>query len=345
MHGEKWALLGLALLASLFLSLGVATLAVYNQPLTPLPTRVDPNTLPTSSPVPATLIPETPASVEFVHLPPLNRALTPALDPTAADSGTELAPAPTASKFYLFSAGQSVQGRDIVGYAYPITNSPRGLVLVSGIHGDEMNAWPVLQSIMDDLNSGAISQPDDLSLYFIQSLNPDGTAANKRLNAHNVDLNRNWETYDWRTGIEVSAVDFLPVGGGARPFSEPETQAMRDLLLGLKATHTESLTVLYFHAAVPPNGFVTPGTHLVNGQDLADTPSRDLGQLFADLTSYRYANQWIGDYSVTGDASTWAVAQGMLSLTIELPVRTDLAAEDAASLKTGILEVIQYLAE
>lgn len=340
------AVLALVILAALLLiSFGVMV-TTLNQPLAPLPTElkladviITPVIQSTVQPSPApTLV----ASTGFVHLPPLRLALTPSPSvPVTGPTDPASTPNPTPStNSYPFSLGQSANGRDIVGYAFPITNSPRGLVLVCGIHGDETNAWPVLESIMIDLNNKTLAQPADLSIYFVQSLNPDGTANDTRLNADRVDLNRNWDTYDWKMGVEESISDYLPRGGGPAPFSEPETQAMRDFLLELKATHPAGLTVIYFHAAVPPKGFVSPGTHLVNGQDVADTPSRILGQSFADLTNYLYANQWVGGYTVTGDASTWAVAQGFVSLTIEVPVRDELDSAMSANLKTGILQII-----
>lgn len=346
---QVWVIAGLGVLVGLLLiSFGVMVSAM-NVPLAPLPTQIKLADVVVTRPLalgPTVAVATAPATLAgFVHLPPLSLILTPTATPNAATSAAlSVSPTPGPNS-YPFALGQSVQGRDIVGYAFPITNSPLGLVLVSGIHGDEMNAWPVLQSIMADLNDKSLEQPANLSIYFVQSLNPDGTAGLRRLNANKVDLNRNWDTYDWRTNVEQSPVDFLPLGGGDQPFSEPETQAMRNLLLELKATHTGGLTVLYFHAAVPPTGFVSPGSHLVNGDDVADTPSRVLGQSFADLTGYRYANQWIGGYTVTGDASTWAVAQGLVSLTIELPVRDELDAVDSANLKSGILQIINELAD
>jgi hypothetical protein len=336
-RSEKRVLTGVAVLAVLTIGLATATAVAYNQSIEPLPTQavlVEP-VIDSTQAIPATRDP----SIGLVQLPPLTLGWTPS--PT---SPPDLAtPTPSFSD-YKFVIGQSVKGRNIVGYAFPITDSPRGLVLVNGIHGDEVNAWPILQSIMLDLQSKSLAQPENLSVYFIESLNPDGTALTERLNANRIDLNRNWDTYDWRTGIQISPSDFLPVGGGPRPFSEPETQALRDLLSGLKDTHTESLTVIYFHAAVPPAGYVGPGTHRVGGQDLADTASRELGEMFAEVSGYKYANQWVGEYAVTGDASTWAVAQGMLSLTIELPTRYNLNDEQAALLHNGLASMIEYLA-
>jgi hypothetical protein len=243
-----------------------------------------------------------------------------------------------------FSIGRSVQGRDIVGYALSgAADSSRALVLVSGIHGDEMNAWPVLGLVLSEFEGGLLARPADLGLYFIESLNPDGTFFEDRLNFHDVDLNRNWDTYDWRTRVQLSPVDFLAAGGGPHPFSEPETSAMRDWLLALQARHTGGVTGVYFHAAVPPDGLVTPGTHFTNGRDLADTPSRELGQVMARVAGYEYSNQWVGGYTVTGDASTWAVAQGMRSITVELPMREPLDSTATLNLRAGILALVDFV--
>lgn len=336
-RSEKWIVACVAVLAVLTVSLTAATVVVYKQSTVPLPTQVVLEDQPNGSDRAITATPD--PSLGLIQLPPLILGRTPSPSPAAILSN----PTPSFSD-YQFILGQSLKGRDIVGYAFPITDSPRGLVLVNGIHGDEVNAWPVLQALMADLQSKTLSQPDNLSVYFIESLNPDGTATTQRLNANRIDLNRNWETYDWRTGIEISASDYLPRGGGPTPFSEPETQALRNLLLDLKDTHVESLTVIYFHAAVPPNGFVGPGTHRVGGQDLADTASRELGQLFSEVSGYKYANQWVGDYAVTGDASTWAVAQDIGSLTIELPTRNELDEEQKTQLRDGLIALIEDLA-
>jgi len=344
---QFWAVAILVVLAALLLiSFGVM-MSALNRPLAPLPTQINLSDLALTRPASASTGGPSP-STGFVHLPPLSFVLTPSPSPRPLPANAPATPIPQPTQPfgpYAFSVGQSVQGRDIVGYAFPVTDSPYGLVLVCGIHGDEVNAWPVLQSIMADLTSKKLVQPSNLSIYFIQSLNPDGTAADQRLNANKIDLNRNWDTYDWRTGVEQSSIDYLSHGGGLEPFSEPETQAMRNFLIGLKATHTGGLTVLYFHAAFPPNGLITPGTHLVNAQDTADTPSRELGQFLAGATGYQYDNLWIGGYTVTGDASTWAVAQGIVSLTVELPVRTALVASDAYQLKSGLLQLINILSD
>jgi hypothetical protein len=62
---------------------------------------------------------------------------------------------------------------------------------------------------------------DNIEWYLMPIMNPDGYVAYDRYNAHGVDLNRNW-------GGPGSGQD--PTGG-PYPFSEPETQHMRDFLI------------------------------------------------------------------------------------------------------------------
>ena len=61
------------------------------------------------------------------------------------------------------------------------------------------------------------SPAPDAQLLLVRDLNPDGFAHHERTNAHGVDLNRNSPEH-W-------------AGAGARPWSEPETRAIRDLIL------------------------------------------------------------------------------------------------------------------
>ena len=337
-----FSLSAIAVAATFQPSLAVTQVVVIQTATSNVDVATDAPNLTTGGPDPSTASTPIPL-VTLAWGSPQPSTSTPVPSPTSSPS-----PQPAATFNFSsaqFSLGGSVQGRDIVGYAFPAQTDPlHALVLVSGIHGDEMNAWPILQLLITNYQSGELIQPPNLSLYFIESLNPDGVFLNRRLNANKVDLNRNWETYDWRTGVEISPVDFLPTGGGSRPFSEPETFALRNWLLGLHAQYPGNVTVVYFHAAVPPDGLVTPGTHWVNGRDLGDAASRELGQLFAAAAGYDYDNLWTGGYRVTGDASTWAVAQGMRSLTVELPTREELTEPEAQKLREGILAILNFIA-
>lgn len=243
-----------------------------------------------------------------------------------------------------FVIGFSVLNRPISVITYPATAGlPQALILINGIHGDETNAAPVLEALMSGLDGGALTLPAALALYVIPEMNPDGVADNRRLNADGVDLNRNWQTYDWRTNIEISATERL-AGGGLQPFSEPETRGVRDWLLSLRGQYPGRLTVVYFHAAFAPDGLVSPGAHFVNGQELADTPSRLAGEVLAEAAGFDYYNFWPGGYHVTGDASTWAVANGLRALTVELPTHDALTEAESKNLHDAIVTVINWLA-
>jgi hypothetical protein len=341
--GQRWTLAGLAITAALTLGFGALTSAAYQQARLPLPTEFTLVLYPTRTRSAAAVTP----AARKIHLPLLTTGETasatpaaPAVDAPALNVVTAAPSAPAQAYGYQFRFGHSSQGRDITGLALPATNSPMGLVLVCGIHGDEVNAWPVLERLWRDFNSGALTQPPDLSIYFVPALNPDGAAAARRLNANGVDLNRNWDTNDWRKGVELPTLEFLPGGGGPYPFSEPETQAMSGLLTRLGTTHTGGLTVLYFHAVVPPNGLVMPGSQWANGQEEVDGPSQAIGRMLAANTGYDYSPTWVGNYPVTGDASSWAVSQGYRALTIELPTRDTLPGAEADRLYSGILALI-----
>ena len=69
-----------------------------------------------------------------------------------------------------------------------------------------------------------------------------------------------------------------------------------------------------------------------------------MGEVLSAAAGYGYSNLWPGNYIVTGDASTWAVAHLIRSLTVELPVRTVLDQAQAAKLREGILAVVEFLA-
>jgi len=131
----------------------------------------------------------------------------------------------------VFSIGKSVLGRDI--YCVRLTNeSDRGLkpeVLFVGYHHareqitSESTFYFVVYAALNFGSNQTIGELLNKSeIYVIVALNVDGFAlfeknGYQRMNAHGVDLNRNYD-YAW-------------YAGGSSPFSEPETQALRDLVL------------------------------------------------------------------------------------------------------------------
>jgi protein MpaA len=118
--------------------------------------------------------------------------------------------------------GRSVQGRPITLVRIGDPAAQRKVLAVGCIHGNE----PAGRGIVADLMRA--SPAADTQLLLVRDMNPDGFARDQRANAHGVDLNRNSPEH-W-------------AGAGARPWSEPETRAIRDLILRERPTVS-----LYYH--------------------------------------------------------------------------------------------------
>jgi protein MpaA len=129
-----------------------------------------------------------------------------------------------------FTLATSVQGRPITGVHRTWPGATTRVLVIGNIHGDETAGLRVVRR----LARGAV--PREVDLWLIDSANPDGTAADRRTNAHGVDLNRNFP-YRW-----------APVGrgtstwSGRRALSEPESRALRAFVLNLRPS-----MVVIFH--------------------------------------------------------------------------------------------------
>ncbi len=107
---------------------------------------------------------------------------------------------PTIAK--AFTIGTSVQGREI--WAVVISDNVGAeeaepeVRLSSTIHGDEPVGLEMLLYLVDHLTDNYASDPDvkalvdDYEIHLIPCHNPDGVVAGTRVNAHNIDLNRNF---------------------------------------------------------------------------------------------------------------------------------------------------------
>jgi protein MpaA len=120
------------------------------------------------------------------------------------------APAPVPAE----RIGRSVEGRPIGVTRVGDPAAPRRVLVVGCIHGDECAG----RAIVDALRR--VAPPPGIELLLVRDANPDGFARRTRGNAHGVDLNRN-AAQGWRRGD----------GHGHRAFSEPESRALRALVL------------------------------------------------------------------------------------------------------------------
>jgi hypothetical protein len=113
--------------------------------------------------------------------------------------------------------GRSVQRRPIRVVRVGPADAPVRVLVVGCIHGSERAGLAVTKALR------RTAVPAGVQLLVVDRVNPDGSRAGTRGNAHGVDLNRNFPT-GWK-----------PLGGvyasGPRSSSEPETRAIENYIL------------------------------------------------------------------------------------------------------------------
>lgn len=240
------------------------------------------------------------------------------------------------------SIGKSVEGREL--WAIKISDnagSSEGEPVVALLGGHHAREWiavdvPLLiaRHLLDHYASDAAIQElvDAAEIWIVPLVNPDGHhysvmtdrlwRKNRRDNGDGtfgVDLNRNYE-YMWG-GPGSSGSTYSEIYRGPSPFSEPETQAVRDFLQqnppqALISYHSYSQLVLYpwGHTYTP-----APGEALL----------RDLSVAIADairaVHNVRYTPQQSSQlYLASGDTGDWLYALSSApSFTIELRPRSN----------------------
>jgi murein peptide amidase A len=113
--------------------------------------------------------------------------------------------------------GRSVQGRSIGAEVVGPSSAPRKILVVGCIHGNECAGVALLFALARQ------RVPKGVQLWLVPEMNPDGTAAHTRQNAHGVDLNRNFP-FQWRP---ISNRTYY---AGPHPLSEPESRAAVNLI-------------------------------------------------------------------------------------------------------------------
>jgi protein MpaA len=113
--------------------------------------------------------------------------------------------------------GKSVQGRDITAYRM---GDPTGrpVLLIGVIHGNEAKGFGITQLIR------TMPTPPGIDLWIIDSINPDGQAANTRQNANGVDLNRN---VSWNWNYIPKSADNGQYSGERRPINPRRKHSSR----------------------------------------------------------------------------------------------------------------------
>jgi predicted deacylase len=217
------------------------------------------------------------------------------------------------------SIGSSVEGRSIEAFAYG--DGKKHLIFVGGIHGGyEWNSTLLAYEMIDYLSNNPEIVPSNLTVTIIPSANPDGLykITNKegrfkpvdivvedqspgRFNAHEVDLNRNFDC-KWQP---ESTWRSQTVSAGTGAFSEPEAQAIKNFVLD-----NNPVAVVFWHSQAN----AVYASECENGI-LPET--LDIMDIYSEAANYK-AIASFDSYPVTGDAEGWLASINIPAITVEL---------------------------
>lgn len=257
-------------------------------------------------------------------------------------SATTTPPTAKEEKLNESVIGKSVESRGIIAYHYGTGETE--LLFVGGIHGGySWNTALVAFELMDYLKASPDIIPQNIKVTVIPVLNPDGlnkvvgtpsrftpsdvpspisaTVAG-RFNANNVDLNRNFDC-DWKpSGIWQSRT----VSGGTKPFSEPESQAIKNYV----ETNKPAAVVVWYSAA--------GGVYASNCRNGISSETRAITEKFASASGYP-AHDDFDFYEITGDMVNWLAKNDIPAISVLL---TNHADTEWAENKKGVEALLKY---
>lgn len=248
----------------------------------------------------------------------------------------------------VFSIGKSVLGKEL--WCIRITNEnneqEKFSCLIDGcIHGCEWEAGEACLYLAEyllinsDHNSTVSKILNNSEIYLIPLLNPDGRQIDYRFNENGIDLNRNFDIDFGRIRghaiplgklfgiIKIPYLRFdrlhkifpkIPLfltNSGRRPFSEPETQALRDFMYELDGKDFSFYVAC--HTAV--HNFASPWGAFKPPFDLSNQEEKIHGAVRKWVDDYtEYENAPMG-YFASGTASDWCFKEFRIpSFTFEI---------------------------
>ncbi|MDO8471160.1 MAG: M14 family zinc carboxypeptidase [bacterium] len=238
--------------------------------------------------------------------------------------------------------GMSVEGRDIEAYSYG--KGEIHIVFIGGVHGGyEWNSVFLPYKFIDYLKANPDVVPSNLTVTIIPSANPDGLyrvvkkegrftiadvskdkeiLASGRFNAHEVDLNRNFDC-EWKP---KSMWQSRTVSAGRAPFSEPESLAIKNFVLVNKPE-----AIIFWHSQ---SGYIY-ASHC-DGVTLPETIA--IMNIYARASGYP-TDRTFDSYDVTGDAEGWLAKIGVPAITVELKTHETIEWEENLA---GIKALFEY---
>ncbi|WP_310566031.1 M14 family zinc carboxypeptidase [Hydrogenophaga sp.] len=203
------------------------------------------------------------------------------------------------------TVGRSVQGRTLYARDVVAPEARIRVLVVGAMHGDELSSASVALHWIQL----ALQTPSNAHWRFIPALNPDGLMARpaKRVNAHGVDLNRNFPTPNWARDAKIYWEQRTKKDPrrwpGPGPLSEPESKFFHE-----EMERFQPDLIVSIHAPYGVLDFDGPSV-----------PPARLGRLYLDQVGIFPGS--LGNYG--------GVHKGMPVVTIELnsAIRTPLDAE------------------
>lgn len=186
--------------------------------------------------------------------------------------------------------------------------SKNNILIVGVVHGDEPQGKYLIDKYIEKSTCNILSSTNNghkentkKNFLFIPCLNPDGMQENKRTNANNVDINRNFPTQNWgkNQGDSANCDDETSnYFGGKYPASETETQFLIDTIEKYKPN-----LIITLHAPYKVVNY--------------DGPAQEIAKTISDIIKYPVEEN-IG-YPTPGSFGTWAgIEKNIPTITLEL---------------------------
>lgn len=208
--------------------------------------------------------------------------------------------------------------------------SENNILIVGVVHGDEPQGKYLIEEYLkthynflsnSDLPPSSKSPISRRGRLFIPCLNPDGLQLNRRTNANNVDINRNFPTKNWGKNEGDNATcddETTNYFGGKSAGGEIETQFLIDTI----NKYTPSL-VMSIHAPYKVVNY--------------DGPAKEIAEKISDIIKYPVEAS-IG-YPTPGSFGTWAgIERNIPTITLEVDEKIQVQ-----QLVKPVFEIFDYL--
>jgi len=188
--------------------------------------------------------------------------------------------------------------------------------IYGGFHGDEPESVDLAKQLNKYFEFHDVTMPHQ-SIIVVPVANPDGYSKNQRVNAHGVDLNRNFPTKNWTP--HHTEPKYFP---GKKPASEPEVKGFISLIKSCPPRK-----IISIHSLIP---------HQIN----YDGPGKKMAEAMAKHNRYP-VTEHIG-YPTPGSLGDYGAQElGVPVVTYELPekISSEQAWKDSLE---AFLEAIRF---